>query len=619
MVNRRALVLPEMRFYNLRLRTWSQPVYVPGRYRHSAALIPSARNTRLLIIGGRDMRGNLSKETLIIDVKAAFHSLRYTFSADKPPAEDYGQGVYWSWLAGLVQPLGPYYNHCHLVPHGDSFVIFALPDRTSASPSAPQQSFQSASSYQSTSSTRSQPRSSEQSTHRYDSYNGHSGWALSFSGGSASLRELRKLRRAADRAELEARSKAALVQALVKSRPPLQQPRPHPQHLLQPPAPVTLVPTPTPNQGSSASGGGSGSPWLWCGVVRSGWGTPTNGEEDLLLMMYQADGQIFLVPVLLSALGVLRSTPNLAPDTGFSLAGLLPPLWDGTPHAASTKLDPSTHPYPDFLLHTSTPHAPPLALHRSILSARSTYFDSLLKSGFSEARTGEASIEEGYDAAYALCYWIYTNTLPTWLESPGSYAPTLPSPPPPSSSSYFPSLPETELFRLEAQYASHAASTLCDLLTAASARMLPALAMRTRALIRAEHMKVPEVAPVLWRAAEVTDVDEGEDLIRMGQEDAKPSQESGPRGTESAPQPEKKQEPNDWVYDVVRSRMRPSEDRRQFMSAVLAWCCDPTNSEVRTAMESAQEWLEPGVWKSWVQRCAKMGKEREEKDVVMSA
>lgn len=80
-----ALVLPEMRFYNLRLRTWSQPVYIPGRYRHSAALIPSNRNTRLLIIGGRDMRGNLSKETLIIDVKAAFHSLKYTCESVSSP------------------------------------------------------------------------------------------------------------------------------------------------------------------------------------------------------------------------------------------------------------------------------------------------------------------------------------------------------------------------------------------------------------------------------------------------------------------------------------------------------------------------------------------------------
>lgn len=435
-----------------------------------------------------------------------------------------------------------------------------------------------------------------------------------------SLRELRKLRRVADKAEIVARSKAALVRALIKSRPPIQQPQPQFQHLPQPPAPVPLVPTPTPNQASSGSAG-AGAPWLWCGVVRSGWGTPTNGEEDLLLMMYQADGQIFLVPALLSALGVPPSIPNLTPDTGSSLVGLLPPLWDGTPHTP-IKLDPSVHPYPDFLLHTSTPDAPPLALHRSILSARSIYFDSLLRSGFSEARTGEASIEEGYDAAYALCYWIYANSLPTWLESPNTYSPSFafPPSPSPSSSSYFPSLKETELFRLEAQYASHAASTLCDLLTAASARMLPALAMRARSLIRAEHMRLPEVAPIVWRAAEITDVDEGEDLVRVGQEGSRSSQEFGMKGIslvqEVTRSPNEKQGSEDWVYDVVRSRMRPAEDRRQFMSAVSAWCCDSGNTQVRAVMEGAKEWLETGVWNSWLQRCAKVEKER---DVAMGA
>ncbi|KAG8681666.1 hypothetical protein FRC08_015495, partial [Ceratobasidium sp. 394] len=79
MINRRALVLPELRFYNLRLRTWSQPVYVPGRYRHSAVLVPSPNHQpKLMVVGGRDMKGNLSKETLIIDVRVAFQSLRYS-------------------------------------------------------------------------------------------------------------------------------------------------------------------------------------------------------------------------------------------------------------------------------------------------------------------------------------------------------------------------------------------------------------------------------------------------------------------------------------------------------------------------------------------------------------
>jgi hypothetical protein len=71
-------VLPELRFYNLRFRRWSQPVYVPGRYRHSAILIPSAREPKLMIVGGRDMKGNLTKETFLVDIRGAFQSLKHS-------------------------------------------------------------------------------------------------------------------------------------------------------------------------------------------------------------------------------------------------------------------------------------------------------------------------------------------------------------------------------------------------------------------------------------------------------------------------------------------------------------------------------------------------------------
>ncbi|KAF8599216.1 hypothetical protein BDV93DRAFT_316073 [Ceratobasidium sp. AG-I] len=70
-------------------------------------------------------------------------------SAGNPPIEDYRQNSYWFWLAGLVRPIGSYYNHC------DSFFISALPNRTSASPwSVLRQSFQSASNFQFAWSTR---------------------------------------------------------------------------------------------------------------------------------------------------------------------------------------------------------------------------------------------------------------------------------------------------------------------------------------------------------------------------------------------------------------------------------------------------------------------------------
>ncbi|KAG9086189.1 hypothetical protein FRC06_003233 [Ceratobasidium sp. 370] len=395
MINRRALVLPELRFYNLRLRAWSQPVYVPGRYRHSAVLVPSSSHQpKLMVVGGRDIRGNLSKETLIIDVRAAFQSLKYSLPpSHKPPAEDYGQGVYWSWLAGVVQPLGPYYGNCHVVSHGDSLVIFALLDRAASQTHTQPISVGHRSSRSSGSRTESRIRLPEQipPPYRHDTNPTHSGWALSFSGGSVSFRELRKVRRVAQKAEVAAQSIAALaLQAQTQSsleplKPPVA-PALHPQ----PPTPAPAPSGPVPPKS-----------WLWCGVVNSGWGTATSGEEDLLLMMYQAEGRIFLVPVLLSALGLLRSrSGNNGGNTstlGIGLAGLLPQLWDGSPQAPSTSyMSPTIPPFADFLLHTSTPGAPPLAVHRSILLSCSAYFKTLLSSGFNESRTGEASVDEGF-------------------------------------------------------------------------------------------------------------------------------------------------------------------------------------------------------------------------------
>ncbi|KAG8738012.1 hypothetical protein FRC10_007405 [Ceratobasidium sp. 414] len=571
MINRRALVLPELRFYNLRLRTWSQPVYVPGRYRHSAVLVPSSsREPKLMIVGGRDMRGNLSKETLIIDVRAAFQSLRYSFPpSQKPPAEEYGQGVYWSWLAGIVQPLGPYYGNCHAVSHGDSLIIFALLDRAASQTYTQPISVGHRSSRGSGSRTEPRTRLPEQTSpsHRHDTNPTHSGWALSFSGGSVSFRELRKVRRAAQKAEVAAPSIAALAAQAQSQSPP---------EPLKPPVAPALHPQP-PTPAPTPSGLTPPKSWLWCGVVNSGWGTATGGEEDLLLMMYQAEGRIFLVPVLLNALGLSRSSSGNGGETstlGIGLAGLLPQLWDGSPQAPSASyLSPTTPPFADFLLHTSTPGAPPVAVHRSILLSCSAYFKTLLSSGFNESRTGEASVDEGYAAAYAMCSWIYTRTLPGWLETPGAFWSYEVSTTPP----------------VEFSYAAHAGETLCELLIAANARMLPALATRVRSLILSEHMYTPELAPLVWRAAELTDVTDTEDLFPCS-----PSAAAVGR----------------WVVDLVQAQMRPAEDRKAFMTAVSKWCCEG-GPEVVATMEGARGWLEPEVWEAWVQKRSKITGEGE--------
>ncbi|KAG8725751.1 hypothetical protein FRC11_001569 [Ceratobasidium sp. 423] len=307
--------------------------------------------------------------------------------------------------------------------------------------------------------------------------------------------------------------------------------------------------------------------WLWTGTVRSGWGTSTGGQEDLLLLMYQANKRMFLVPVLLSALAVQKDELNAR---GSGLGGLLPPLWNGVISQTQTALDPTVPPFGDFALQTSTPGAPPIILHRSILLARSVYFRVLLTSGFTESRTGEVQMEESYPTLYALAHWIYTGELPGWIESP----------------SMFPD--DDDDISIESRYAAHAGETLCELLIAANARMVPVLVHHVRQLLRS-HMHVPELAPLVWRAMELTGMDQAEEVVPFG-----PGTGSR-RGAGN----------REWIQDVISHQLRPTESQRQFSAAVVQWCCgqDP---EVRTAMEGAKEWLEPGIWKSWVEKCAKV-------------
>ncbi|CAE6500077.1 unnamed protein product [Rhizoctonia solani] len=540
-INRRSSVLPELRFFNLRLRRWSHPIYIPGRYRHSAVLIPSSREPKLMILGGRDKKGNLSKETILINLRAAFQTLKYHSPLGGAPPEDHGAGIYWSHLAGVVQPLGPYVGSCHATTYADSVIIFGHVDRSMHEeppslrprirpPRGPLR-FQA----------EPRPRPPEPSRRSSDSQmpgsdqTEYSGWALSFDGGSASFRELRRLRRVSQKAE-------CAVQALPIAA-----------------LPITMSPPPPPPAPSKPD-------WLWTGTVKSGWGTSTGGQEDLFLLMYQANKRTFLVPVLLSALAIQKDDAN---TRGSGLGGLLPPLWNGVIPQTQMGLDPAVPPFGDFALKTSTPGAPPIILHRSILLARSVYFRVLLTSGFTESRTGQVQMEETYPTLYALAHWIYTGELPGWIESPSMF-------------------PDDDDISTESRYASHAGETLCELLIAANARMVPTLVHHVRQLLRS-HMHIPELAPLIWRAMELTGMDQAEEVVPFG-----PGAGSR-RGAGS----------REWIQDVVGHQLRPTESQRQFGAAVVQWCCgqDP---EVGAAMEDAKEWLEPGIWKSWEERCAKI-------------
>ncbi|CAE6452023.1 unnamed protein product [Rhizoctonia solani] len=539
-ISRRSSVLPELRFFNLRLRRWSHPIYVPGRYRHTAVLIPSTREPKLMIIGGRDKKGNMSKETILINLRAAFQTLKHHAPLDASSSEDHGVGIYWSHLAGVVQPLGPYVGSCHATTYADSVIIFGHADRTmnEDSPSSRPRNRPPRGPLRFQPDPRPRPpeptrRSSDTQSSSSDQSE-HSGWALSFDGGSASFRELRKLRRVSQKAECAA--KALPIAALPVPLPPM---------------------APAPPQISPAS---SKPEWLWTGAIRSGWGTSTGGPEDVLLLMYQANKRTFLVPVLFSALAIQKNESNVG---GCGLGVLLPPLWNGVPTPTPTTLDPSISPFGDFALQTSTPGAPSIILHRSTLLARSAYFRALLSSGFTESRTGQVQMEETYPTLYALVHWIYTGELPGWIEAPSMF-------------------PYEDDMSTESYYASHAGETLCELLIAANARMVPALVDHVRHLLRS-HMHVPELAPLVWRAMELTGMDHAEEVVSLSSRASL----------------------GEWIRDVVVHQLRPTESQKQFSAAVAQWCCGP-DPEVRAAMEGAKEWFEPGVWTSWVERCVKV-------------
>ncbi|CCO31521.1 hypothetical protein BN14_05566 [Rhizoctonia solani AG-1 IB] len=494
-----------------------------------------------MLLGGRDKRGTLSKETILINLRAAFQTLRHYSPSDGPPPEDHGAGTYWSHLAGVVQPLGPYVGSCHAITYADSVVIFGREDRSmdeeppssrprNRLPRGPLR-FQPEPRIRPPEPTR---RSSDTAAQR-SGQTDYSGWALAFEGGSVSYRELRKLRRVSQKVESAVKTLPSSVLPATESAPP-------------------------PPQNAAAS---SKPEWLWSGVVRSGWGTSTGGQEDLLLLIYQANKRTFFAPILLSALVVLKDDSSAK---GCGLHGLLPPLWDGFTTQTPTRLDPSVPPFGDFALKSSTPEAPLIALHRSILLARSVYFKILLTSGFTESRKGEVEMEETYPTLYALAHWIYTSELPGWLEF----------------SSIF---PHEENTSIEARYASHAGETLCELLIAANARMVPALVIHVRQLLRS-HMHVPELAPLVWRAMDLTGMDQSEEVV--------PFSSSGSRDSIGSAE---------WVRDVVSDQLRPTESQKQFNTAVTQWCCGP-DPEVRAAMESAKEWFEREVWISWVENFA---------------
>ncbi|CUA77219.1 hypothetical protein RSOLAG22IIIB_12624 [Rhizoctonia solani] len=195
-ISRKSSVLPELRFFNLRLRRWSHPIYVPGRYRHTAVLIPSTREPKLMILGGRDKRGGLSKETILINLRAAFQTLKHHTPLGGSPPEDHGEGIYWSHLAGVVQPLGPYVGSCHATTYNDSVIIFGHVDRTMNEdlPSARPRTCPARGPLRFQPDPRPRLPEPSRTPSSGSDQSDYSGWALTFDGGSASFRELRKLK-----------------------------------------------------------------------------------------------------------------------------------------------------------------------------------------------------------------------------------------------------------------------------------------------------------------------------------------------------------------------------------------------------------------------------------------
>ncbi|KDQ15142.1 hypothetical protein BOTBODRAFT_54993 [Botryobasidium botryosum FD-172 SS1] len=248
---------------------------------------------------------------------------------------------------------------------------------------------------------------------------------------------------------------------------------------------------------------------------------------------------------------------SFLPSLSGTLSSLLPPLWDGlTPHQPHQAIGHLYSPT-DFSIFSSTPNAPPLPAHIPILASRSPYFRSLLLSGLSESRTCSAHFSEPYIIIYTVLYFIYTDTLPSFLLQRGW---------------------DTQGDIIAATpWANKIDTIAAGALLAAGAFILPGLSAQLRSVLRRTDSG-SRIAPWVFRAAYLTSSESRQRVQSRKQAADSRLMESDPGER--------------WLEEMIRtaetSSSEAEEDPTPFLGEVVEWCYQERSAVERRFKEVMQ-------------------------------
>ena len=293
------------------------------------------------------------------------------------------------------------------------------------------------------------------------------------------------------------------------------------------------------------------------------------------------------VPALALPVGVVESRNDKSGehiDGWFnpSYARYLPPLWHPTQgNSESASLSSLIVSGPDVAIHSSTYGAPPILAHSVIIGARSSYFRMLLSHNFGPSNTKRSidsreahlktTVDESYITTYSLVYFLYCSALPPLLLDHTVCKQALQSMPY-SCPSQSPPVPVSPW----ASWAESVSATrvAADLLVAADKYLFPpSLSNVLRRCVMENHISTSN-AVYIWRSAYLTrnqgDVDSGN--VLMVKHTCNKDGRVGDNGVTPVDKTEE-----DWLCRKVREayerrNCRPDSPARAFLTEVSRWC-----------------------------------------------
>ena len=185
--------------------------------------------------------------------------------------------------------------------------------------------------------------------------------------------------------------------------------------------------------------------WTWHGLVDSHLifdpldddPALVSDETEKLIMVFSADShqatgstdleidesEVSCTAMLLPLARLLQRPDGAATGNDTQIHSVIPSLCSFeslmpqlcSPVEPSSAASYSRPPHADVTIMSSTASSPPLYAHALILSARSSFFRSLLRSGLAESTKREIRLDESYIVIYVLLHFFYTETLPSFL------------------------------------------------------------------------------------------------------------------------------------------------------------------------------------------------------------